>query len=138
MRVELISREVQSAPPQMQTDDARWSWDTFNNHYRDLLQIYNRTLNGFIYNTSNVTSSPYDISESDDEIFVDTDSSPVTVNLPIGVNGKRYRIINTGSSNNDVTIVPNGLELLTGINASRTLSDSSVVILTYNTTEGWW
>lgn len=138
MKVELISREVQSAPPQMQSDDARWSWDNLNNHYRDLLQIYNRTLAGFIYNTSNVTTSPYNILESDDEIFVNTDSSPVTVNLPVGINGKRYRIINTGSSGNDVTVVPSGTELLTGINASRTLSDSSVIILTYNTTEGWW
>ena len=70
--------------------------------------------------------------------FCDTDGGAFTVNLPAGTDADYVRIINCGSSGNDVTVAPNGAELLTGANASRTLSDSGVIILTYQTTEGWW
>ena len=86
----------------------------------------------------NDTDSPYTVLARDEVLYCDTDGGAITVNLPSGINGKRYRIINTGSASNDVTISPSGAELLTGANASRTLSDSSVVILIYETTEGWW
>jgi hypothetical protein len=84
------------------------------------------------------TDSPYAVLSSDHEIFCDTDAGAITINLPAGVNKTNYRIINTGSANNDVTVVPDGAELLTGANESRTLSDGSVIILTYETIEGWW
>ena len=93
---------------------------------------------GLTLGTTLVTTTPYTILSSDNNIFVDTDSMAITLNLPIGTNGKHYRIINTGSSDNDVTVAPDGADLLTGSNASRTLSDSSVIILTYETTKGWW
>jgi len=35
----LISREVQSPPPNLDPDVARWLWDTMNDHYRDLLNM---------------------------------------------------------------------------------------------------
>jgi len=95
-------------------------------------------INGLIVNTTRITSSPYTALSTDDDIFVDTDGGAITINLPAGIAGKRYRIINAGSAGNDVTVAPNGAELLTGVNASRTLSDSSVIILTYEPTEGWW
>ena len=84
------------------------------------------------------TDSPYTVLGSDHEIFVDTDTAAVTVNLPAGVAGTNYRIINCGTSGNDMTIAPNGLENLTGANASRTASDGTVIILTYNASKGWY
>jgi hypothetical protein len=98
------------------------------------------TNSGRIKTTTRITNadSPYTILATDDVIFCDTDGGAITANLPVGVNGTTYRIINCGSSGNDVTVTPNGAELLTGVNASRTLSDSSVIILTFETTEGWW
>lgn len=95
-------------------------------------------INGLFIQTTRITSSPYTALRTDDDIFVDTDGGAITINLLAGIDGKKYRIINTGSSGNDVTVAPNGAELLTGANASRTLSDSSVIILTYEPTEGWW
>lgn len=71
-------------------------------------------------------------------IFCDTDGGTITITLPAGVNGKEYRIINTGSSTNNITISPNGSELLMGVNSNFTLRDSDVIIITYETTEGWW
>lgn len=82
--------------------------------------------------------SPYTVLLYDEVIFCDTDGGAITLNLPEGRNGLGYRIINCGSSLNDVTVVPDGTELLDGVNASKTLSDGSVVDLCYETTEGWW
>ena len=98
------------------------------------------TTSGRIHKTTRIinTASPYTILATDHEIFVDTDGGAVTVNLPAGIDGTNYRIINTGSSANNITIAPNGAELLTGANANKTLSDGLILILTYETTEGWW
>ncbi len=93
---------------------------------------------GVKHNTTRVTSGPYTVLAADHEIFVDTDSAPITVNLPAGSDGTNYRIINTGSSGNNVTVAPNGAELLLGVNSNLLLADGNVVILTYETTEGWW
>lgn len=82
--------------------------------------------------------SPYTVLLYDEVIFCDTNAGTITVNLPAGKNGLGYRIINCGSSLNDVTVVPDGSELLDGVNASKTLSDGSVIDLCYETTEGWW
>jgi hypothetical protein len=82
--------------------------------------------------------SPYELPNGNFTLFVDTDTSAITLNLPAGAVKDYLRIINTGSSDNDITVVPNGSELLTGANASRTLSDSSVIILEFNDTKGWW
>ena len=101
--------------------------------------ILENALNLLLTNlTTRVTTSPYDLLLVDKTIFVNTNGGAITINLPAGVDGKEYRIINTGSSGNDVTVVPNGAELLVGSNTSRTLSDGSVIILVYEPVEGWW
>ncbi len=98
-------------------------------------------LHGLGLQTTRVTASPYAVLATDDEIFVDTDSGAITVNLPAGIDGKRYRVINSGSSGNDVTLnaynAGDGTETLRGAN-SQTISDSEIMILTFETTENWW
>jgi len=71
-------------------------------------------------------------------VFCDTDGGAFNVTLPAGTAGRTYRLVNVGSSGNDVTIIPDGAELLRGINANAVLIDSSEVTLVYETTEGWW
>ena len=71
-------------------------------------------------------------------VYCDTDGGAITVTLPAGDNGRTYRVINTGSSGNDVTLTPNGSELLNGFNASETLIDAENLLITFETTEGWW
>ncbi len=113
----------------------------------DITSLVNVTINsefittaGRIKNDTLIdnTDSPYTALSSDHEIFVDTDTTAVVINLPAGIAGTNYRITNTGSSGNDISVAPNGAELLTGVNASRTLSGGGVLIITYNTTKGWW
>ena len=90
--------------------------------------------------TTRITDSdhPYTALATDDTIFVDTDGGVVTVSLPAGVDNKRYRIVNCGSGANDVTVTPNGAELINGASSSITLNDAEKVVLEYETTEGWW
>ncbi len=82
--------------------------------------------------------SPYTATLYDEVIFCDTDAGAITVNLPAGRNGLGYRIINCGSSANNVTITPDGSELIDGAGASKTLADGLSVSLCYEPTEGWW
>jgi hypothetical protein len=70
--------------------------------------------------------------------FVNTDGGAVALALPAGAPTNYFRIVNCGSSGNKITITPDGTEKLKGVNAGKTLSDGSVVILAFETTEGWW
>lgn len=85
-----------------------------------------------------VGSSPYTVLASDHTIFANTSGGGIVVNLPAGIAGTTYRIINTGSAANAVTVTPDGSELIIGVAASITLFDRDVVVLTYEPTEGWW
>lgn len=71
-------------------------------------------------------------------VFADTDGGAFTVTLPAGVAGTTYRIINSGSSANNLTITPDGAELLLGANSNFTLLDGDVLVIVYEATEGWW
>jgi hypothetical protein len=115
-------------------------WVTGDLNVTGNVQIDGRTvLNALFVDVVRVTSSPYAVSTTDHTIMVDTDSGAIIVNLPGSAGtGRHLRIVNVGSSDNDVTVTPDGAELLTGANASRTLSDRSVIILENHQSEGWW
>lgn len=81
--------------------------------------------------------SPYTVLATDHGIFCDTNGGAITVLLPAGVDGKAYYIINCGSSGNNVTLTPDGTELLYGFAASETMFDTEVFDIHYETTEGW-
>lgn len=89
-------------------------------------------------NVTVVTSSPYTPSPDDNEIFVDTNSEPITIALPAGIDGTNYRILNIGSSGNNVTILPDGVDKLFGESDSEYLIDEEAFILTFKTTQGWY
>ena len=89
---------------------------------------------GRLVKTTRVTTT-YTILVSDDNVYCDTDGGDFTATLPAGANGQRYRIINSGSGT--LTVAPDGSELIDGVNASKTMGKGSV-ILTNETTEGWW
>lgn len=82
--------------------------------------------------------SPYAIRASDDVIFLNTDAGAVVGNLPAGAEGTTYKIINSGTSGNNVTVNPNGAELLIGANSAYTLVDGTTLLITYNATDGWY
>ena len=84
--------------------------------------------------TTRVTTT-YTILVTDREIFCDTDGGDFTVTLPALADGQSKRIINTGSGT--LTVAPDGTDTIDGVAASKTMGNGSV-ILTGETTEGWW
>ena len=88
--------------------------------------------------TTRVTTTPYNATATDHILFVDTDGGAITVNLPAGIEGKNYKVINCGSSGNDVTLDPNGTEEIWGGGAgvAFALIDGDNLDIHYN--EGWW
>jgi hypothetical protein len=83
------------------------------------------------------TAATYNVVTSDTEIHANTDNNAVTVNLQAGVQNTPLRIVNTGDSGNNVTIVPNGAEQLVRMNNSFVLLDSEALIIKYDSTDGW-
>jgi hypothetical protein len=95
------------------------------------------TKSGIIKQTVIVSTSPYTPTTEDQVIFVDTDSSPISISLPVGVEGTDYRIINAGSSGNNVTVIPALTDKLFGENASEYMIDSEVFDMVFNADKGW-
>ncbi|KKK86493.1 hypothetical protein LCGC14_2762680, partial [marine sediment metagenome] len=95
------------------------------------------TQGGRIRNTTRVTTT-YQILVSDHVIYCDTDGGAFTATLTASpVDGETYRIVNVGSSGNSLTIDENGNALLGSV-TTLDLFDGDVLIITFETTEGWW
>jgi len=96
------------------------------------------TSSGIIKNTTRVTSGPYTILSTDHIIYCDTDGGAFEVDLPAGVEGTHYKLINCGA--NTLTVDPNGTERLFGAGAgmASTLEEGENIDIHYNATEGWY
>jgi len=92
---------------------------------------------GRIMQTTRVTGT-YTVLATDHQIAADTDGGAFTATLPAGVAGTEYRIANTGTSGNNLTIAPNGAELLIGVNSNFVLLDGEALNVVYEATEGWF
>lgn len=116
-------------------DNLRLVWDSLLN----ILTIGGIVSSqGRIKKTVRPTVSPYNIDDSDEVIYIDTTAGDFPANLPAGAHGECHKIINTGSSSNEVVITPNGAELLFGLNAPVRLYDGEVLEIGYDTTRGWF
>lgn len=82
--------------------------------------------------------TPYTPLATDEEIFIDTNGGPIDITLPPGIDGTNYRMIKVGTSLNDVTLIPALTDKLFGVNASERIAVSEVLIMTFETTEGWY
>ena len=92
---------------------------------------------GRIVNASRYTTTQT-LDATDHQVACDTDGGAWTVSLPAGVAGTEYRIANTGTSANNLTIAPNGAELLLGVNSNFVLGDGEALQIVYESTEGWF
>ncbi len=88
-------------------------------------------------NTTRVTGT-YTILDDDEVIFGNTDGGAFTATLPAGVQGRSFKIINSGSSGNDLTLAPDGSEHLIGANTNFTLRDGETLDIEYEGTDGWY
>lgn len=81
--------------------------------------------------------SPYTFFSDDAILNCDTDGGAITANLPAGIVGEHHNPINVGTSGNDVTVNPDGAELLNGVNGPFTLHDGESFAWVYSATKGW-
>ena len=97
---------------------------------------------GGLGGTTRITSvdSPYTVLADDEVIFCDTDGGNILANLPAGIEGKHYKLINCGTSGNTLTIDPNGIEQINGAGAgvAINLADGIDEDIHFNATEGWY
>jgi hypothetical protein len=92
---------------------------------------------GHVENTTRTATTPYVVLATDYVVYVDSDGGAMAVTLPAGIDGTTYKIVNVGSSGNNVTITPNGAEKIRGA-ATLVLTDGLQAYITYETTEKWW
>jgi len=85
-----------------------------------------------------VADSPYTVLGVDYQIYADTDTGAIIINLPSGTDGKKYCIRNCGGSGLNLTINPYGAELILGANIPLIMIDGEVIDITYQPTEGWF
>ncbi len=85
--------------------------------------------------TRTTTTATLDATNYD--VPCDTDGGAFTVTLEAGVAGTVHRISNTGTSANNLTIAPDGAELLIGVNSNFTLFDGESLTIIYEGSEGW-
>jgi hypothetical protein len=96
-----------------------------------------RLRGGRVVEVTRVTNDTV-IDDSYHHVFGNTDTQAITITLPAGDEGREYRIINTGSSENNLILTPDGTENLIGVNSSFTLTDGEALILIYNSIDGWY
>jgi hypothetical protein len=99
---------------------------------------YVKTYGGRHKEITRVTASTYTVLYTDHIIFANTDSNAITLSLPEGLDAMELRIVNTGTSNNNLTITPDGSENLLGSNSSFVLTDGESLIILYSNTDGWY
>jgi len=102
-----------------------------------LLADVSDTKSGIVKNIVTVTTSPYSPVTDDEIIFCNTDVQPITIQLPEGIEGNTYRIINAGSSGSNVTIAPFLGETIFN-ESSQFLVDAEVLDIAFNESKGWY
>jgi len=94
------------------------------------------TTKGRIVNTTRITSNTT-LDATHHNVFGDTDGGEFTVTFPTGVDGTYYRVVNTGTSGNNLLITPDTGQLLIGVSNFFNLGDGESLISVFETTEGW-
>ncbi len=113
------------------------------NFFRNLIALADQidTKNDIIKNTTHITTSPYELTSLDEDVFFDTDTfgGPMVANLQQGIDGTNYRLVNTGITGGfRVTINPFGTEKLFGVNASEFIAMQEKLLITFDEESGGW
>ena len=96
-------------------------------------QLLRDKVNTINATTKRVSTATYTVLFTDSVIFFDTDSTAITVTLPAGSADYDYTFKNVGSSGNNITLVPNGIEIV----EDATIYDGESFHLRFDPTEGW-
>ena len=83
------------------------------------------------------TDSPYSFLSTDFCVFGDTTGGAITINLAAGIDGQHIIIKNIPGSGNNITVNPNGVELIEGA-ANLTVTPGSAFDLLYIASKTGW
>jgi hypothetical protein len=84
------------------------------------------------------TGDSYTAKDSDNIIIINTNDCDVTLDLPAGVAGTEYIIINSGyGCDYAIEITPNGSEKLFGSAAATNIGFNGYAHIFYDATDGW-
>ena len=81
--------------------------------------------------------SPFTVNDIDQEYVFDTTLGDITCLLNAGVDGRTYRMTDSGTGGNKVIITPDGAELLFG-STGENLYNAETLDMTYDSVKGWW
>lgn len=90
-----------------------------------------------VVGVTRVTAATYTTLSTDENIFYNTDAQASALTLEAGSTGRTLKIINSGTSGNNLTVDGNASEKVIGETTVFNLRDGETLILTYNTTDGW-
>lgn len=133
-RLYLSAAELQSM-----TDWPNALIEDYLNILDDLITL-SQEIDDLIDRTTGITrvDSDYTILADDSTIFADTDTGVINISFIAGVEGKAHRIVNVGSSGNQLNLIPYGTEKINGANETEVLYDSESLELQFDSTEGWF
>ena len=135
----IATSTARATPNEVTTDHLDFLNNTGEGYFEGNFEV-----DGILYtdNGRNVNTTRYTTTQtqqtSDHHVACDTDGGAFTYTLAAGVAGKELRIANTGTSSNNLTIAPNGAELLIGLNSNFVLGDGEALHIVYESTEGWF
>ena len=83
---------------------------------------------------------PYTVNTNEHVVLVDPNGSNVVLNLPAGVDQKRFHITNISTTGNTVTVTPNGTEQINrkGSGTGWVLNADSAISPIYVATDSTW
>lgn len=102
-------------------------------------QALRRIVNEVLGTTINITpsDSPYTIVTAGINLVCNTNSGSIIVNYPPGTANSKVRVSNSGTSNNNVSLVGDGTDLIKG-ESTQTLYDDETLNSVFDITEGWF
>jgi len=84
-----------------------------------------------------VSTSPYEILDSDNDVFFDTTAGDIVATLRPGIQDVNHRLVNVGTGNNKVSVTPFGTEKLLAVNGTKYLYDEETLTITFDALYGW-
>lgn len=114
----------------------KWIWDG-NERGRMTTDGTFKNVGGRIKPPTRYTSTDT-IETNDYEVFGNTDSGSFTLTLPVGSDGMAYRIVNTGTSGNTLTIARGGTNKLLGGTSGIDLADGESLVIVFDATDNWY
>lgn len=133
---EILKKAPIGEPKIFDSKSIKMVWVKWFDRLRKLIDLNSAYRNRTTIIISN-TDSPYTMVATEKNLKCDTDSGSITVLLEAGINGTKHKINNTGTSGNNVTVTPNGTDLLYQVNGSELIYDSENLDLDFASIEGW-